>query len=81
MVLVVRREEGRLVRYVHLGIGNYHPRTVRFHTDFHLLTSHQEVCADVNEEFQHLPGLWEDSELHHVWQGPFTLHHQNVRGD
>jgi polyphosphate kinase len=74
MVLVVRREEGRLVRYVHLGTGNYHPRTARFYTDFDLLTSRGEVCADVNEVFQQLTGLGKASKLHHVWQAPFTMH-------
>src|SRR5205085_7242169 len=38
MTLVVRREAGKLVRYVHLGTGNYHPRTARLYTDFDLLS-------------------------------------------
>jgi polyphosphate kinase len=74
MALVVRREEGRLVRYVHLGTGNYHPRTARLYTDFDLLTANESVCSDVNEVFQQLTGLGKVTKLKHVWQAPFTLH-------
>ena len=74
MALVVRREEGRLVRYVHLGTGNYHPRTARLYTDFDLLTCNEQICADVSEVFQQLTGLGKATKLRHVWQAPFTLH-------
>jgi polyphosphate kinase len=74
MALVVRREEGKLVRYVHLGTGNYHPRTARFYTDFDLLTCNEGICADVSEVFQQLTGLGKATKLRHVWQAPFTLH-------
>jgi polyphosphate kinase len=74
MSMIVRREAGKLVRYAHLGTGNYHPRTARFYTDFDLLTCRPEVCADVNEVFQQLTGLGKASKLNHVWQAPFTMH-------
>ncbi len=74
MLMVVRREEGKLRRYVHLGTGNYHPRTARLYTDFGLFTSNEEVCSDVNEVFVQLTGLGRASKLHHLWQSPFTLH-------
>jgi polyphosphate kinase len=74
MVMVVRREEGRLVRYCHLGTGNYHPRTARLYTDFDLLTCSEAICGDVNEVFQQLTGLGKMTKLKHVWQAPFTLH-------
>ena len=51
MLMVVRREEGKLKRYVHLGTGNYHPRTARLYTDFGLFTSNEEICTDANEVF------------------------------
>src|SRR4051812_11034868 len=74
MALVVRREQGKLVRYVHVGTGNYHPRTARAYTDFDLLTAREEICADVNEVFQQLTGLGKASKLKHLWQAPFSLH-------
>jgi polyphosphate kinase len=81
MLMVVRREEGEagkggsaLHRYVHLGTGNYHPRTARLYTDFGLLTCNETLCADVNEVFKQLTGLGKASKLHHLLLAPFTLH-------
>jgi polyphosphate kinase len=74
MAMIVRREEGKLVRYAHLGTGNYHPRTARLYTDFDLLTCREQVCSDVNEVFQQLTGLGKATKLKHVWESPFTMH-------
>ena len=74
MLLVVRREAGRLKRYAHLGSGNYHPRTARLYTDFGLLTANDTLTADVNEVFRQLTGLSKARKLSHLWQAPFTLH-------
>ena len=76
MALVVRREDGKLRRYAHLGTGNYHARTARLYTDFGLLTCNEDVCADVNDIFTQLTGLGKASRLKHLWQSPFTLHSQ-----
>lgn len=73
MLLVVRREEHGLKRYVHLGTGNYHPRTTRFYTDFGLMTANEAIGSDVNEVFKTLTGLGRASQLQHLWQAPFTL--------
>jgi len=74
MLLVVRREEGGFRRYVHLGTGNYHPRTTRFYTDFGLLTCNEQIGEDVNQVFKQLTGLGQVADLHHLWQAPFSLH-------
>jgi polyphosphate kinase len=82
MALVVRREESAegkaLRRYVHLATGNYHPRTARLYTDFGLMTSNEDLCADVAEVFKQLTGLGRASKMKHVWQSPFTLHKRIV---
>ncbi len=73
MLMVLRREDSGLRRYVHLGTGNYHPRTTRFYTDFGLLTAHEALCDDVNEVFKQITGLGKHQPLNHVLQAPFTL--------
>ena len=79
MLMVVRREDGKLRRYVHLGTGNYHPRTARLYTDFGLFTCNEAVCADVNEVFGQLTSLGKAGKLHHLWQSPFSLHIEVLR--
>ncbi len=78
LMLVLRREEmdkgSGYRRYIHLGTGNYHPRTTRFYTDFGLLTCNDALAEDVNEVFKQLTGLGKASALTHLWQAPFTLH-------
>ncbi|KWR88504.1 RNA degradosome polyphosphate kinase [Cupriavidus sp. IDO] len=74
MVLVVRREGGKLRRYAHLGTGNYHSQTTRFYTDFGLLTSNAEITQDVAHVFSQLTGLGQTSKMAQLWQSPFTMH-------
>jgi polyphosphate kinase len=76
MAMVVRREEGKLRRYVHLGTGNYHASTARLYTDFGLFTCNEDVCADVNEVFMQLTGLGKAGKLKYLWQSPFSFHSQ-----
>ena len=72
-LLIVRREEGSLRRYAHLGTGNYHPRTARLYSDFGLMTANEEITHDVSEVFKQLTGLGKARTLRHLWQAPFTL--------
>ncbi|CDY73684.1 Polyphosphate kinase [Caballeronia glathei] len=78
MMLIVRRvsQDGKMMlkRYVHLGTGNYHPRTARLYTDFGMMTADQELCEDVHHVFQQLTGIGGEIGLHQIWQSPFTLH-------
>ena len=79
-LLIVRREEGGLKRYAHLGTGNYHPRTARLYSDFGLMTANDEITRDVSEVFKQLTGLGQARTLKHLWQAPFTLQPNVVAG-
>jgi polyphosphate kinase len=79
LLMVLRREDGKLRRYVHLGTGNYHPRTARLYTDFGLFTSDENISADVNEVFAQITSLGKAGKLRYLWQSPFSLHAQILR--
>ncbi len=74
LLTVLRREEEGYRRYIHLGTGNYHPRTTRFYTDFGLMTCDPEIGADVAEVFKQITGMGRAADLKHLWRAPFTLH-------
>jgi polyphosphate kinase len=79
MALVLRREPDGLRRYAHLGTGNYNPTTARFYTDFGLLTSDDEITADVNEVFIHLTSMTRPTQLSAMWLAPFSLQKEIVK--
>lgn len=56
LALVIRQEAGSLVRYCHIGTGNYNPKTARYYEDYGLLTSRESVGEDLTKLFNHLSG-------------------------
>jgi polyphosphate kinase len=79
MALVLRREAGGLRRYAHLGTGNYNTTTGRHYTDFGLMTSDEDLTADVNEVFIHLTSLTRPTQLSSIWLAPFSLQKEIVK--
>ena len=57
VALVVRREGDAIRRYLHIGTGNYNPKTARIYTDFGLLTANAEIGADLTDLFNVLTGF------------------------
>lgn len=74
MLLILRRENNKLRRYVHLGTGNYHRSTSRVYTDYGLLTSDKQIGEDVNNLFIQLTSLGKVPQMHKLLHAPFTLH-------
>jgi polyphosphate kinase len=72
-ILVARREGDRVREYVHIGTGNYHPKTARLYTDFGLFTADPEIGADVAEMFNFLTGYGRPAEYRKVLVSPTTM--------
>lgn len=73
MILILRRENGELVRYAHLGTGNYHAGNARLYTDYSLLTSDEVLCEDVSKLFDQLIGMGKTLRMKKLLHAPFTL--------
>ncbi|MEB6665925.1 polyphosphate kinase 1 [Acinetobacter vivianii] len=78
MILVVRREQDKIKRYVHLGTGNYHATNAKIYTDYGLLTGDDDICEDVHKVFQELTGMGKMAKLKKLFHAPFTLHAQLI---
>ena len=74
MSMVLRKEGNTLRNYVHLGTGNYHPKTARLYTDYGLFSCEKELAEDVRRVFMQLTSLGKVSKLNKLLQSPFTLH-------
>jgi polyphosphate kinase len=71
--LVIRREAGGLRRYVHLGTGNYNPKTARLYTDLGLLTSDRTLTSDVTDLFNVLTGVARKDVYRELLIAPMTM--------
>lgn len=79
MILIVRREQGKLRRYVHLGTGNYHSGNARLYTDYSLMSADEVLGADVHIIFQQLTGMGKTERPQKLLNAPFTLKRQLLR--
>jgi polyphosphate kinase len=72
--MVVRREEGNLRRYVHLGTGNYNPKTAKLYTDISFFTAKADITTEVAGLFNTLTGFALTPTFKKLLVAPFTLH-------
>jgi len=71
--LVVRREEGRLRRYVHLGTGNYNEATARIYSDVSLMTCSEDFGLDASTFFNTITGYSQPVRYHKIEAAPIGL--------
>ncbi|MFY9262340.1 MAG: RNA degradosome polyphosphate kinase [Actinomycetaceae bacterium] len=70
LALVVRQEDDQLVRYCHVGTGNYNPKTARGYEDLGLLTSDRDVGQDLTRLFNQLSGYGPKAKFHRLLVAP-----------
>jgi polyphosphate kinase len=72
-ILIARREGDSVRHYVHIGTGNYNPKTARLYTDFGLFTADQDIGADVAEMFNFMTGYGRPADYRKVLVSPTTM--------
>ena len=73
IALVVRKEADGLIRYVHLGTGNYNATTARVYEDLSLFTCSPEIGADASDLFNSLTGYSRQSSYRKLLVAPVSL--------
>ncbi len=73
IVLVVRREKERIRRYVHIGTGNYNPKTARLYTDLGLFSCREELGADLTDLLNFLTGYSRQKSYRKLLVAPVNM--------
>jgi len=71
--LIVRREKNGIVRYVHLGTGNYNAQSARAYTDIGLFTTDPAIAADISDLFNVLTGVSRKAEYRKILAAPVSM--------
>jgi polyphosphate kinase len=78
IMLVVRREGNDIRRYVHIGTGNYNPRTARLYTDFGLFSSDPALGEDLTDLFNELTGFGVTEQFRKLLVAPRAMRERFV---
>lgn len=78
MTLVVRREKGKVVRYVHLGTGNYNPVTAKIYTDLGVMTTDQAIGKDLADLFNSLTGYSAKTDYRKLIVAPHSMRRELI---
>ncbi|OAN14256.1 RNA degradosome polyphosphate kinase [Photobacterium jeanii] len=70
LCLITRKEDNQLVRYAHIGTGNFHEKTARIYTDFSLFTSDEAITNEVKQVFSYIENPYRPVEFEHLIVSP-----------
>src|SRR3954452_21999343 len=73
LAMVVRDEPEGIRRYVHIGTGNYNPKTARMYEDFGLLTAHESIGEDIAHLFNNLSGFSRNASYENLLVAPDSV--------
>jgi polyphosphate kinase len=79
ITLVVRRKQGTIERFVHLGTGNYNDQTAKVYTDYGYITTKRKFGIDATHFFNYLSGFTEKPKYHHLVVAPHDIRGEFIK--
>ena len=79
LLLIVKKDDSEITRYVHLGSGNYNEDTARLYTDIGLMTTNETLANDVSEFFNVITGHSVPSTYRNIITAPRDMRNQLIR--
>ncbi|WP_341734172.1 polyphosphate kinase 1 [Microcoleus sp. EPA2] len=73
ILMAVRREDGCIRRYVHIGTGNYNPKTAGLYTDVGLLSCREDLGSDLTDLFNYLTGYSRQVSYRNLLVAPVNM--------
>ncbi|MBB1506560.1 polyphosphate kinase 1 [Pseudoalteromonas sp. SG41-1] len=70
LCIIHRREKGQIVKYAHIGTGNFHEKTAKIYTDFSLFTKHQGICDESDSVFKFIESSYKPFMFEHLMISP-----------
>jgi polyphosphate kinase len=78
ITLVVRQEKEKIRRYVHIGTGNYNPKTAKLYTDLSLFSCREDLGADLTDLFNFLTGYSRQKSYRKLLVAPVNLRERMI---
>ena len=79
LLVIKRKEEGKSVRYCHIGTGNFHENTARLYCDHSLLTCRDEISSEVNKIFKFFKDNYKRYQFKHLIVAPFNARRRFIK--
>ncbi len=79
LLMIVRKEEGKIRRYIHMSTGNYNDKTAKLYTDIGFMTADEAIGKDASELFNLLTGYSRQKEWRKLFVAPINLRSNLVK--
>ncbi|MGX9133474.1 RNA degradosome polyphosphate kinase [Rummeliibacillus sp. JY-2-4R] len=79
ITLVVRKRQGRIERFVHLGTGNYNDATAKVYTDMGIITTNKKIGIDATNFFNYLSGYTQKPNFNHLVVSPYDIRDEFIK--
>ncbi|CAH9054260.1 Polyphosphate kinase [Pseudoalteromonas holothuriae] len=72
LCIIHRKEKGKIVKYAHIGTGNFHEKTAKIYTDFSLFTRHPDICEECDSVFRFIESSYRPFHFEHLMISPLN---------